>query len=404
MKPTRKEKASFAAYIRSNKQAPKDWDNDIGSFAFTSTMIRKYFCSIVENEDNTNRIQLIRQFYDISSEKSQDELLEYIKDTGFNKTKTIENFFRTQTTPDMNTLNLIATLFCPIKNHHDFQGAGKSEKSFIPITWLNVLGVQNRLRRHEWVLSVVVVLLIVTLGSLVFYIPSHITQNELLQQKSALIDQLAFHPTVVPSDSIVLGSAESGKSGISQNKEAILEFFTNNIYNTYYLLPKRAWNFPIDSLGEDINSKYGAPYNTALYNTLLQASKGTSIANKNMKIRFNISNPSDEDWVIDNLYLEITDVYELSDHESKKAIWSSKSLEKSYTVELIGQKRVYPLEVFENIPKGNAVFFALDIRTEDSHLEGKIIRFKIKLSANNGKGSKTNITSDKSYLLGYVKS
>lgn len=388
----------FAKYIISNSKEPKDWKVTGGSFPPKFSGMRNYCLHILNEGKQKEKISAIKSFFYIDEQKSKLEAMDMIETSG--RTKSVELFFKGSHIPEENTLNFIATMLdLPIKNIKDYELA--NDNPFL-YRIKHFLGAFNNLNKRLSNVSVILLIVsVVAIGLLSFTIVNNYLLNQELTSQGELINKLSFQPEKVDQSAIVSGESKYKMVPVaSDSLKDLVEFHTNNIYNTQYLIPEGKWNFPTDPNGEDIHSKYGAPYAQLLVGTTEVGDKIT-IANEKIKIRYNIHNLGDDPLVIDNIYLAIVDVYDATACVLEKGTWTTRSMESSYSVELIKEKRIYPMDVFINLIEWEQKFFSFEINTAPS-LKGKIVRFEINISATDGRGNRVNIPSDKQYLVGLM--
>jgi len=388
----------FAKYILNNCKEPKDWKESGGKFPPKFASMRNYCKYLLLNSKDQVKQHAIRDFFYIEQMKPVFEAVDMINTSG--RTKTIEKFFKGNYTPDEQTLNFVAIIFdLPIKSIKDFELSSDNPLLYKVKHLISVFKkINQRLSKGSWLYLLAAIL---SISFLVSFVYRNFLLNKTINSQSSLIKELSFNPDETSSSELVTGN------NFNKVKELVIEdttrntlvYHTNNIYNTDYLLPKEnSWSFPTDSSGEDIYSVYGAPYNKIIQSTTDVNTKNT-IANQAMKIRFNIYNQGNEALVIDNIFLDIKSVHNISESDAFKGRWSTKSIEDIYEINLLPEKRLYPLDVFINLASGEQKYFAFKITT-GSQLKGKAIRFMINLSGTDGKGNRTTISSDKVYVIG----
>jgi len=406
---------SFANYLLENVKKPNDWDEEtIGAFSTTPTMtiLTKYFIFLVSKYREGEIYEAIHNFYVFNgSIKTIEAQIQWIKKSS--KTKSMENLFKRKNIPVDETLEFVAQIFqlriCRLtdfEKHLESQTPAKETENTQPQATENQNIAQEKKKQYSKLL-LGITLLCLLLVSAGFYQ----TNQQLSQANSqlALIDSMVFKPKYVGSqiqekDTTPPKMASTSQVNVSAKNEKLLTFFTNNIYNAAFIHHKETWNFPTDPKGEDMNSVYGEPYRKEIKPLKQIDFKGVTLANNEIWIRFNLQNEAKEKLFIDNLFLKVTHQYAISEQVVISNAWLPKFTEKHYEVLLNPFALSYPMATFIEIAGGESKHFSLKVKNDkDKQIENQIVRFKIIASANDGKGNRYTIQSDKDYLLGFVK-
>lgn len=408
MKHQNKEiKKQFAAYLRQNIQQPADWDEqELGKFSTTptATVLNKYFISLLTKYREGEIYEAIHSFYRFNgSIKTLDAQIEYIN--GSSKTKSMEIFFRGRSIPAEETLLFVAkVLQMPIQNLADFeqylQTQLPAKENIEPQATLTQTATPTKKSYNQQVFMalLVLLLLIVSIG---FY---------QAQQQLNQIDSLIFKPRYVGAQieekdtTIKTARLKTVQVANKTTANNSLVFFTNNIYNTSFLHSKQAWNFQTDPKGEDMNSEYGEPYRSEIKPIKKEDMKGITLANNEIWIRFNLQNKAEDKLFIDNLNLKIIAQYPINEQVMTHNMWTHKFTEKHYEVLLNRFALSYPMATLIEIEGGESKHFSLKVKNDkENEIEKQIVKFRIIISANDGKGKRYTIQSDKDYFLGFMK-
>ncbi len=401
MKHQNKEiRQQFAKYLQQNIGQPTDWDEqELGKFSTTPTMtiLIKYFTCLVSKYREGEIYEAIHQFYRFNgSVKTLDAQIGSIK--GSSKTKSIENFFRGKSIPSDETLLFIAKTFqMPIQNLADFekylQTQPPAKENKVP----QATPTKKSYNQQVFMALLVLLLLIVSIG---FY---------QAQQQLNQIDSLIFKPRYVGAQieekDTTIKKASLKTVQLSNEATAnSLIFFTNNIYNTAFLHSKQVWSFQTDPKGEDMNSEYGEPYRREIKPIKKEDLKGITLANNEIWIRFNLQNKAEGKLFIDNLNLKIIAQYPINEQVMTHNAWTHKFTEKHYEVLLNRFALSYPMATLIEIEGGESKHFSLKVKNDkENEIENQIVKFRIIISANDGKGKRYTIQSDKDYFLGFMK-
>jgi len=407
MKHKNKElREQFVAYLQENISKPADWDEQIiGQFTTTptKTILEKYLVLLVEKHREGSIYEAIHQFYKFSgSLKTVEEQVAYIKN--YDRAKSIENIFKGQSSSSEEALLFVAKIFqMPIQNLTDFESYLAMQTKEVPsyksatIPKKITANVGRKLYSQGLVGFSVFSLIAISIG---FYQ----TKQQLNQ-----VDSMVFKPRYVGSliqekdttaKQLTVKTAHVGTK-IAANA---LVFFTNNIYNAEFLHSKQAWSFQTDPKGEDINSEYGEPYRREIMPLKPADLKNMTLANNEIWIRFNLQNEAEGKLYIDNLFLKIIAQYPVNEQMISYNAWITKFTEKHYEVLLNPFALSYPMATFIEIEGNESKHFSLKVKSDaDKKIENQIIKFRIIASANDGKGNRYTIQSDKDYFLGFVK-
>lgn len=397
---------NFVKYLQENLQKPADWDEDnLGQFSTTPTRtaINKYLITLLEKYREGEIYEAIYHFYDFNGTTTSIEAqIKSVK--GSDRTKPIENMLRRKVNPAGRVLEFVAKIFqMPIQNLADFEQylqtqplAKESTKPQATPTQ-TATPTKKSYNQQVFMALLVLLLLIVSIG---FY---------QAQQQLNQIDSMAFKPRYVGAQieekdtSIKQASAKIAQLNTETIANSLI-FFTNNIYNTAFLHSKQAWSFQTDPKGEDMNSEYGEPYRSEIKPIKREDLKGITLANNEIWIRFNLQNKAEGKLFIDNLSLKIIAQYPINEQVVISNAWTHKFTEKHYEVLLNPYALSYPMATLIEIESSESKHFSLKVKSDkDKKIENQIIKFRIIISANDGKGKRYTIQSDKDYFLGFMK-
>jgi hypothetical protein len=270
--------------------------------------------------------------------------------------------------------------------------------------------------KHQLLIAASFVLLIVC-SAYVYNLQSYISEN---REKLATIEQITFKPLVpdsglvenpvganianqnIANQSIDSQVVRENTKQIAANVEIPLSFYTNNIYNGNFLFTTDKWNFETDITGEDMNSKYGEPYRNQLKSLRKLPNTQPTIANKSIWIRFNVMNKGSKKLYVDNIKLEKLQTYAINTKTVKWSNWiTPKDGEKRFELLLSHEPQIVAVVPFAEIGANSPQHFSLLIKC-DKTCEKYIYKFKLVISANDGQGSRYDVSSDKIYTLGLI--
>lgn len=363
----------FAQYIIEHIGRPSTWDEAIlGQFdpKLTQYRLNRFIIHLLSHHRSGALYDSIHSFYGFNGSITTLEAQElHVKESS--RMKAVENFLRGKTVPQLPTLEFVACLFeLPCISLSDFEAykaalpvqEQESQLSLSPavprrfITWFSA----RQIAAYTACLLLVLVLLF----------RFHFLQTELQTAQAQLrqIDERAFVPryaltglvenieaSQLPAEGLVWPSpVREGQSP--------LVFYTNNIYNSSFLHSSKAWGFPTDPKGEDMNSEYGEPYRKDIMPLLPADIHGTTLANGEMWIRFNLQNTLPQSLFIDNLSLKIIQYYPIDKQAARFNTWLPKSSEKQYELSLNRFALTYPIATLVEIGNGQSKHFSLKIK------------------------------------------
>jgi len=401
----------FATYVFQQIKEKKLFENESD---FTATNLKKYFVKLIEQNREGKIFEALKIFFIFNgTARSLEEQIQRIQESS--KTKSLENFFKEKSTPVLDTLLFLATVFeIPIQNLDDFHeylenNAAKKESKINQNSDNQVVSKKRFIPKNQVLMAAFSVL---ALFLAIFFYQKYTSIQDRFQNarhKIEHIESLAFSPKPMPDNMIEKDSSKKNtqKNTIQEKKVELtngkaLLYFTNNIYNKSFIYSQQKWGFATDKNGEDMNSLYGEPYNQEIRHLKPEKLLFPTIANKEMHIRFNIKNITNEKLFLDNMYIKILEKYVTNSETMFYNAWLPKLSEEKYQIEINNSVTIYPFSLYLEVEPHQSQHFSFQVKTAPNFTH-QIARFSIEISANNGNGKRYVCSSDKNYLVGFLE-
>ena len=452
----------FADFLRASIQhpiteIPKEFYDT--TYNFTEVTIRNYCQRVIEEDTNLEKIKRIKEFYglkgnpkssNISVDTTEiDKLLEELEEHK-GKAKPVANLLRGLTdAPNERTLCFAAFLinlpFTTIEEFRQWKIAKKIKEQKIveetiifaeEIPKTEITNIEEKVasvdtktdivipktffQKHKYKFTIaasIILLVVCSAYNLKEYynLKAYVDENK---EKLAIIEQISFKPIIADSELVEnitksnITNQNIDNQVVTENSKQItanveilempLSFYTNNIYNGKFLFTTDKWNFETDITGEDMNSKYGEPYQNQLKSLRKLPNTQPTIANKSIWIRFNVMNKSNTKLYVDNIKLEKLATHAINNKIVKWSNWiTPKDGEKRFELALSHEPQIVAVVPFAEIAANSPQHFSLIINCDDT-CENYIYKFKLVISANDGQGNRYNVSSDRIYTLGLV--
>lgn len=412
----------FAEYILNEIKTLADWNTDFfGEFPPKSTGMKEYFIYLVKADKEPEKIKAISDFFAFNGHTEIEKKSERVKSSG--KPRTIEKFFRNEIkAPYEVTLNFVATVFgLPIKTFSEFEAQftyATNEKVVQKIsdkeqqkTVIPAKPEQPKKRINIIAATAAIMLILLAVVALKPYLNYSAMKTKFASAEKNLqdIENMAFKPEY--SNSILLrDTAKTSKnvlqvasvnSASGNLSEINLFFHTNNIYNHKFIYSTKPWDFTTDPKGEDMNSKYGEPFNSDIIKLKPVDNDFATLANEYIWIRFDLQNDTDFPLYVDNLKVKVIAVHNINSKTMHYNVWMPELTELKHKITLKDKIETYPIATFVEIPAQKSQHFSLEVKGEKSCYQ-KIYKFRVFASCNDGKGNRKTIQSDKDYFVGFL--
>ena len=441
----------FADYLRETLVPPTDWYvGTCGSFPPTVHYLQIYFEQILRENSNSLKIKAINNFYELNEIHSLEKKIEKIDGLP----RSIQNFFVKKTVPNEDRLNFIALIFeSPISTLREFETRRehkqptaevaveaevmnnvtetepvfvKEEKfqnteyqinndnSFPPET--NMISLKSKgkfflnTRQRRIVTFLSIALVVIAIAALKI--------NYAALAGASLVNSTAergFMPLYV-GDSLFAGSAVS--LNVLENDEQInenqipppldsslivrnLQYATVSIYNDQYLYSLRPWSFEVDGNGEDMNSKWGNPYNSDIADLYPTLRNTITLANNVMELSFNISNRNNLSLFFHAIKLKIVERIRITPDHTSYNIYSFRNTLSDIILGVsLCDNDLYGIETNHNeIAANKAQFCKLRVHNSSEN-ENTICKFRISVDLVDAAGNHYIVESNKDYFLG----
>jgi len=406
----------FADFIREylKKNKPTDWDNSLfGEFPGTILMYQKYFGSILRQNSNPEKIKAIEERYKLNKDDSVQKKIKVID----GRPRSIKIFFSKKIVPHEDNLNFIALIFdVPVQTVEEFvayKHKSKLEKEPIiiepakikpvvikhvkTVKTKNKIGFKNILTKRNAVVAMSVVFSFILIT--IILQKYNFTDNK-LNAANQPKEETGFFPQDIDRDLFVKKVSVTNSTKISEEDTVLLH--TVNIFNDKCLHKNSVWSFATDPNGEDMNSKYGEPFNEEIKTKFKDVLNGrTTIANEYMDIHFNLENLKNKTLYFSNLKIKIINTYDAKGEKAQYNMYESRSAEIKFEL-ILDDKNTQGFTVDkEELKHGEALFCKM--RVKGSEISNNLIyRFQIVADFVDTKGKHYQAVSDKNYLIGFV--
>ncbi len=196
---------------------------------------------------------------------------------------------------------------------------------------------------------------------------------------------------------------EISKTETNPNDTGLI-FYTRSIFNDYCLTKNEAWNFEVDTNGEDMkNPEFGSMFAETIQELYPHTVGRVNIANITMELRFEIKNSFDKTMCLENMMIRVLDKYDTKAEKATYNVYQDRDLEQSVFITFSTQKTYRFALERTSLKKNETISFKCTING-DSHCDNKIYRFKIVadfLDVNSRQHY--YVESDKTYLIGFVR-
>ncbi len=397
----------YSEYIRNylKENQPKDWNVGLlGEFPASSNMLQKYFKHILEQRTGRDKRTALEKHYKLNSKDSIDKKMFEIE----GRTRSIYNFFENKTVPFEKNLNFIAFIFdVPICSLNEFIENNEIQEKILEnnLTENDVAATKNSVnvetkqntkvskKTKSFRKPVFISLFFMSVIS-VFYIGFRYSMAQ--NNKN---NKLAYS-SVMP---VYIGDTLFERIAVIEDsqQDTGLHFHTINIFNDKCLSKNSAWSFDTDPNGEDMNSKYGSPFNEEIKSLHSILNGRTTIANQMMEIHFNISNNTDKNLYFSNLKVSVLKTFDAEAEKAEYNLYQSRTAEEVFNI-VLSDKNMYGFTVSKKEIKPNEAIFCRCKITGDDKCNGLIYKIKIVADFVDANGKHFQTKSDKNYLIGFL--
>ncbi len=428
-------KEHFASYLRENKKAPSDWEIGLfGEFPSTQTNYQKYFGKILEENTNQLKIQAIEAHYKLDNDISLKKKIELIN----GRPRSIVNFYNGDSMPYESGLKFIALVFeYPIKTLEQYvvwqkeqkenelkEEAKKKEQQEYEIKKqaINniVVGLKEEAHKKEEQIKpkeaqkttkvgitgwkkIITKFIALPIGFLLILFFTYSIVNNIYNQN---INKNSVIPKYVGSEIFVNNSGDN-EPAVHPDSVGLLfaEYHTVNIFNDKFIFTNNKWKFVTDPNGEDMNSKYGTPYNETITELSPTQTGSINIANQKIDINFNIENTNKKNLYFSGYVIKIISTFDAKANKAEYNLYKSMSHEmKLSQVEFLDDKKAYSFQTDKELIKsGNVVFCKIPISIATHSYRNKILEFEIIIDLVDKKSNHYEIKSDKTYFIANLK-
>jgi len=440
----------FADYLRETLVPPSDWYvGTCGSFPPTVHYLQIYFEQILRENSNSLKIKAINNFYELNEIHSLEKKIEKIDGLP----RSIQNFFVKKTAPNEDRLNFIALIFeSPISTLREFETLREHKQQAAEVAveaevtssftetepvFVKEENFQNaeyqinndissppetniiffkpkrkfflNTRKRRIVIFISIALVIIAFVA--------VKANYASLANASLVNAAAesgFMPIYV-GDSLFVGSTVS--LNVLENDEQIneiqthspldsaqivenLQYATVSIYNNQYLYSLRLWNFEVDKNGEDMNSKWGAPYNTDIVELYPTLKNTITLSNNEMELTFNISNRNNLSLFFHSIKLKILERIPITPEHTSYNIYSFCNTLSNFrlAVELSNHNLYGIVTNHTEIASNKAQFCKLRVHNSSEN-ENTICKFRISVDLVDAAGNHYIVESNKDYFI-----
>ncbi len=413
-------KKHFASYLIENKKAPSDWKAELfGQFPATQTNYQKYFGKILEENTNQLKIEAIEEHYKLDNSISLEKKIYLIN----GRPRSIVNFYNGDTIPYESGLKFIALVFeYPVKTLEQFVDWQKEQQNYeIKKQIINniVVSLKEHAKKKEeqvkpkeakktkkvgitgWRRIITKFIALPVSFLLILFFTLYTVFNIEIKDNNSVI------PKYVGSEIFVNNSGDS-EPAISPDSiagEVPALYHTVNILNDKFIFTTNEWRFSTDPNGEDMNSKYGTPYDESI-TSLFPTQKGSiNIANQKMDIDFNIENINRKNLYFSGYVIKIIDIFDAKANKAEYNLYKSLSHEmKLSQVDFSEDKKDYLFKTDKELIKsGNVLFCKIPISVNNRAFNNKILEFEIIVDLVDKRGKHHKIKSDKTYFIANLK-
>jgi len=381
----------YAQYLRKSLTAPVDWDNNLyGVFPSTEHYIVKYLIFLYFDSTNQDKKNTITGYYKLKNNLSKEQLAEQLKDKG----RTIEKFFKAQSTPQTRTSEFIAVIFeSKYKTLREF-----SENHSKPIVTKKSSPSSLLKRVISYALLIVIMVSSAIVLSYSFQSSDLKTQKKDISADSMI--ELSFLKRIFVGNNLYIDSKEEISN--LQNQPNKLIYNTLTICNDYCIYPNPTFPFKVDSNGEDMSSnKYGSPYCNLISPVYPQINGLIPIANKYLDLSFSVTNNTESKYFLESVRVNILNQYSPSinqlhynKYQNRGSDLSAKVVFDIHSLDYLLNMDTRVLGRFER----QKFFLRFEGNTSCSN---RIVNFKVIVYLRNKDNQLDSVLSDKTYFLGF---
>ena len=410
---------AFADYLRKELKKPADWDEKLfGEFPGTVSMFQKYFIFLLEENKNQRKIKAIERQYNLE----QYSTLERKKEAIQGRPRNIEKFFKENTVPYEKNLNFIALVFeAPVQTLEEYakiqddtdnkqisekqKNTKKSKNTLEHLSALFRFNYMTKSELHSRAIFVLLAVMLFGVGSTLLAVDSdeNARENEHVKagENTERLQVNTFFPDYI-ADSLFIRSSQGAENTIAQNDSAGVFYHTTNIFNDKCIYKQGTWSFTTDSMGEDMNSNYGKPFNESIHSEHPVFEARKTIANQKMDIYFILKNQLNKQLFFSSFKVKILESYNANAENAKYNVYKLRGKDKHFKVVFDGKKSYGFTTDKKPIKSGGSLFAKLRIKG-NSKCTGLIFRFRIISDCVDANGNHYKVKSDKDYLIGFVK-
>jgi len=412
-------KIEFADFIREylENNKPADWNNALfGEFPGTISTYQKYFGYILKQNNNSEKVEAIEKRYKLNKSDKVEKKIKIID----GRPRSITKFFNEKIVPYDKNLYFIAVVFdAPIKTIEEFVKRQENEKKQLTkkpekakkesfnidneiISEINEPkeDQNDRLKqfftKNKKIIGSVSLILLLFIS--VFLFQKYGKNNELKAENMHPIIS-TFFPREM-ADSLYVKKTTANNSENILSEDTIL-LHTVNIFNDKCLYKNSDWSFSTDPEGEDMNSKYGTPFNDEIKTHFNVLNGRTTIANEYMDIHFNIENLKNKTLYFSNLKIKIIDTHDAKVEKAKYNMYEIRSSEVIFEIILDDKNMKGCSANKEELKNGEALFCKLRIKGSE-FCNNLIYELQIIADFSDIKGNHYQGVSDKNYFIGFV--
>lgn len=421
----------YAQYLRKElkENPPADWNTDIlGVFPGRFTMFQKYFGHILAKNKNKEKIAAIVKHYNLEKVKTVDEKIEIIN----GKPRSIERFFDGEVVPYEKNINFIAFIFdAPVKTFTKFVDL-KDElidiKENVDTPQMNVSSnkqyannlktsqnskntnvekneennfsipekdfrIKTFITKHyKWSIAIASVLL--------FFLLLSDKMDQSNTESKNKVQRASFFPEEIGDALFELNSQTA--SNITDTTS--LTFHTSNIFNDKCVYKLNgAWSFVTDPNGEDMNSKYGIPFNVDIQGQYPMLNGQTTLANQSMDIYFNVYNQMNIELFFSSFKLKIINSFDAESEQAAYNLYTDRSNKPFFEININCDKNTYPYTTTKtNVSQGKPLTCRLRVNANEK-CKNRILQFKLVCDLIDAQANHYTIESDKSYFIAFVE-
>lgn len=413
MQRLEKGQKEFAVFLKEyfNENNPQNWDNNrYGVFPYdvSYTSFRNYFFDIITINQNQTKINAINDFYDLNADFDNEKILDKID----GKPRTIQFFFKdTNRIPKKNLLNFMAVAFdAPIKSLEEFNKKYLTDKQ----TTNNALQkdieqtklqkniqtnpIAQKIKKHPkiFVTTTSIVLIALVVIYFKFLTTTQATESKLIPDKYQEAQILASTISIQYAENNGFIKKIPQEFSLEYANNDTITFKTTEICNDKAIFKKGQWDFSIDSTGEDMSAH--GDYKEQIQ-SMFPTLNCTPIANREMYIRFEISNKNENPCRLKSFMIKQEAIYDAVAEKVKYNLYQARSENEYHTICLNSDTTLYQQQVTNQRLNANETYEILLKITCNKSLKNKIVRFKI-ICALTYENQKIQLNSDKEYLIG----